>query len=162
MNVIGLLGKKLTVFMAAVLAAYLLASATATQHVANALVSMGIELKPADRLAMTFQDLLGLASSLLPLIALGLLIAFVVAAALLHWPLRNRPRWRLPLYLLAGFTALVMLHVLMNLALGLTPIAIARSPFGIIVQGLAGSVGGLVYARLSDAVFPANPFDPDP
>lgn len=162
MNVISLLGKKFTVFISAVLAAYLLASATATQHVANALVSMGIELGVGDRLAMMLKDLLGMATSLLPMIAMGLLIAFVVVALLMRWPLRGRLRWRLPLYLLAGFTALIAIHVLMNLMLGLTPVAIARTPLGIVVQGLAGAAGGFVYARLGDAVFPVSPFAIDP
>ena len=59
MNVISLLGKKFTVYLAAVLASYLLASVVATQHVANSLVSMGIGLGARDRLSMVFSDLLG-------------------------------------------------------------------------------------------------------
>ena len=158
MNVISLLGKKFAIYLAAVLASYILASAIATQHVANALVSMGIELGAGDRAAMTAADLLGMASSLLPMIAFGLLVAFLVAALLARlWP-GFRPGWRRPLYALAGFTALITIHVAMNLAFGLTPIAVARSGAGLLMQGLAGAVGGYLYVRLGDALFPVSPF----
>ena len=162
MNVISLLGKKFTVYLAAVLASYLLASVVATQHVANALVSMGIGLGARDRLSMVFSDLLGMSLSLLPMIAFGLLFAFLAAALLLRLLPGSRP-WRRPfLYVLAGFTALVTIHVAMNLAFGLTPIAVARTNTGLLMQGMAGAVGGYLYLRLGDAWFPQSPFAIDP
>ena len=59
----------------------------------------------------------------------------------------------------AGAAALVCIHVTLNLALGLTPVAIARSPGGLLVQGLAGAAGGYVYTRLNARVFNRSPFE---
>ena len=61
--------------------------------------------------------------------------------------------------MLAGFTALVAMHVIMNLTFGITPIAIARSAGGLFVQGLAGAVGGVLYISLNDRLFPSSPLE---
>ena len=119
MNVFTMLAKKLGIYLAAVLTAYLLASVTATQHVVASLSSMRIDVGFGDRLAMTARDLAGMAGSLLPLVAFGLLAAFLVTALLCRWLGRRRTL----LYMLAGFTALVAMHVIMNLTFGITPVA---------------------------------------
>ena len=155
MNVIGLLARKLGIYLSAVVATYLLASTAATQHVIARLADMGVHVGLGERIAMTLRDFLGMAGMFLPLIAFGLLIAFLVTALLCIW-LR---RWRTPLYVLAGFTALITLHVVMNLAFGLTPVAIGRTADGLLLQGLAGAVGGLLYVYLNDRVFAASPFE---
>jgi hypothetical protein len=58
-------------------------------------------------------------------------------------------QWRLPLYIIAGATALVCVHLALNLAFSVTPIAVARTPGGILLQGIAGAAGGLTYVLLS-------------
>lgn len=98
----------------------------------------------ADRLAMSLRDIAGMAPMFLPMVAFALLVAFMTAALLGRW-LR---RWRLPLYLLAGATGLVCIHLGLHLAFGITPVAIARSGAGLLVQGIAGGVGGLTYLAL--------------
>ena len=50
---------------------------------------------------------------------------------------------------LAGASALVMIHLALELAFGLTPIAVARTAGGLALQGLAGGMGGLVYLYLA-------------
>jgi hypothetical protein len=155
MNVIGLLARKLGIFLSAVMAAYLLAATAATQHVIARLAEMGVYLDWGERVAMTLRDFAGMSGMFLPLIAFGLLVAFLVTALLCIW----LHRWRTPLYVLAGFTALVTLHVAMNLAVGLTPVAIARTSGGLLLQGLAGAVGGFVYAWLNGRIFPRSPFE---
>lgn len=155
MNVVILLGKKLGIYLSAVLAAYLLASITASQYVVASLDAMGVEVGFADRLSMTLADLAGMAGMFVPIIAFGLLVAFLVTALLCRW----LGQWRTALYVLAGAAALVCIHVTLNLALGLTPVAIARSPGGLLVQGLAGAAGGYVYTRLNARVFNRSPFE---
>ena len=142
---IGLLSRKLAIYLAAVLTAYLLATATASLHVASSLASMGVTVTPADRLSMIAQDLAGMAGMFLPLIAFALLAAFLVTA-LLHYLLR---RARVLLYVLAGAAALLTLHLAMHAALGLTPVAVARSAPGLLLQALAGAAGGFVYVYLN-------------
>lgn len=153
MNVIRMLAKKLGIYLSAVLTAYLLASASATQSVVASLSSMGVPVGLGDRMAMTLGDFIGMAAMFLPLIAFALLIAFLFTALLCRW----LDRWRTPLYLLAGATALVAMHLAMNLAFDLTPVAIARSTGGLLVQGIAGAAGGFVYVRLNSLLFGHSP-----
>ena len=139
------LAGRLVAFLAAVGAAYVLAALTATWSVVGRLEGMGVTVPLTDRAAMSLQDLGGMAGSFLPLVALGLLIALLCAALLARW----LPRWRGPLYFLAGAAALICVHLLMNLALGITPVAIARTGAGLAVQAAAGGAGGLAYLGLA-------------
>ena len=161
MNTVALLSKKLGIYLASVLAAYILAVIGASWHVQGRLASMGVMLDAGERLAMTARDLAGMAGMFLPIIAFGFLVAFLVTALLCRWPRALRASTCLVLYALAGFVALVCIHVTLHLAFGLTPIAVARTAPGLIGQGLAGAVGGLVYRYLNDIVFPRSPFGID-
>ena len=155
MNVFGLLSKKLAIYLAAVATAYLLATVTASLHVASKLADMGVSPDPGARVSMIAHDLAGMAGSFLPLIAAALLVAFLVTALLY----RLLGRARVLLYVLAGAVALLTLHLALHAALGLTPIAIARESSGLLLQALAGAAGGLVYVllnqRLAARVFEA-------
>ena len=143
-STIHFLARRLGAWLLAVAVAYILASVTATQSVIARLTDMGLEVPFDDRLTMTLQDILGMANMFLPMVAFALLVAFMTAALLCRW----LGHWRLPLYALAGATALVMIHVFLNLAFGLTPIAIARTGGGLALQGLAGAAGGVCYILL--------------
>jgi hypothetical protein len=141
---IRFLAKRLAAYLSAVAAAYLLASVTATQAVIASLGGMGVHVGMAERLAMSLRDIPGMAPMFLPMVAFALLIAFMSCALLSRW-LR---RWRLPLYLLAGATGVICIHLGLHLAFGITPVAIARTGAGLLVQGIAGAIGGLVYLAL--------------
>ncbi len=132
-------------FVLAVAATYVLGVISASQHVAASLESMGAEVDFGTRLAMIGHDLGGMATSFLPMIVIGLLVAFAVAALLLRW----LPRYRYLLYTLAGAAAVVTIHLALNAAFDITPVAVARSLGGLLVQGLCGAVGGYVYARFT-------------
>jgi hypothetical protein len=142
--IIRFLGGRLAVYLLAVAIAYLLASATATQAVIASLAGMGLQLGWGDRLDMTLRDLRGMASMFLPMVAFGMLAAFLTAALLCRW----LPRGRAALYALAGAAALVMIHVLLKLAFGITPVAVARTGGGLALQAVAGAVGGVLYWQL--------------
>lgn len=144
-STIRFLAGRLAAFLAAVSIAYLLASITATQSVVASLSGMGIDVGLATRLSMTLKDIKGMAPMLLPLIAFALLFAFMCAALLSRWV----RRWRLPLYLLAGATGLVCIHLGLHLAFGITPVAVARTGGGLLLQGIAGAAGGYGYLALS-------------
>jgi len=143
-SLLHFLARRLGAWLLAVAVAYVLAAVTATQHVVAQLSKMGIGVNLGDRLAMTGQDIVGMASMFLPMVAFALLIAFMTAALLCRW----LSRWRLPLYLLAGATAVVCIHLGLNLAFGITPVAIARSSVGLLLQALAGAAGGFTYLFL--------------
>jgi len=134
--------RKLAAYLLATIVAYLLASITATQSVIARLAEMGVDLNFADRLRMTLQDIAGMAGMFLPMIAAGFLAAFMLTALLCRW-LGRRP---VALYILAGAVALISIHLTLNLAFVITPVAIARTTGGLLIQGIAGAVGAYLYA----------------
>jgi len=142
--IITFLGKRLAAYLLAVAATYLLASITATQAVVSSLAGMGVKVDFSSRVDMTLQDLGGMAGMFLPMVAFALLAAFLVTALLYRW-LR---KWRTPLYILAGAAGLVTIHLALNLAFGITPVAIARSAGGLTLQAIAGAAGGYTYISL--------------
>lgn len=140
---------RLVIYLSAVAVAYVLAAGASTQSVVASLAGMGIDVGFTGRVEMTLRDLLGMAGMFLPMVAFGLLIAFMTAALICrYWS-----RARMPLYLVAGACALVCIHLGLHLAFGITPIAIARSTGGLVVQALAGAAGGAVYVLLSRSRF---------
>jgi hypothetical protein len=143
--IIRFLGARLGIYLVAVTVSYLLAAVLATQSVISSLAGMGLVLSFGERLSMTFRDLGGMAGMFLPMIAFGLLIAFMTTALIC----RYRGQWRTPLYILAGAVALVCVHLGLKLAFGITPVAIARTTPGLLMQALAGAAGGLTYLVLS-------------
>lgn len=138
------LSVRLGIYLAAVAIAYALASLTATQAVVSRLAAMGVSVGWSERLDMSLRDLAGLAPLFLPMVAFALLVAFLGAALLC----RYLPRWPYAVYFVAGASALVMIHLTLELALGLTPIAVARTAGGLAVQGLAGGIGACAYRYL--------------
>lgn len=146
---IRFLALRLVIYLSAVTVSYLLASILATQSVVSNLARMGVGMGFAKRVAMTLQDIEGMAGMFLPMVAFGLLIAFMATALICrYWN-----QWRVPLYILAGAVALVCMHLALNLAFSITPVAAARTAGGLIGQGLAGAAGGLTYVLLSRAQF---------
>lgn len=143
--IIRFLAGRLAIYLAAVAVAYALASVFATQSVVSSLAGMGLVLSFSERLSMTIRDLGGMAGMFLPMVAFGLLIAFMTTALIC----RYKGQWRTPLYILAGAVAVVCVHLALNAAFGVTPIAVARTPSGLLLQALAGAAGGLTYLRLS-------------
>ncbi len=133
--------RKLAAYLLAVIVAYILASITATQSVIAQLAEMGVDVNFADRLSMTLHDIAGMAGMFLPMIAAAFLAAFLVVALLCRWLGRRL----IALYVLAGAVALIGIHLTLNLAVGITPIAIARTMGGLLIQGLAGAVGAYLY-----------------
>ena len=132
-------------FLPAVVVAYLLASILFTQTILATVQSFGLEVSFVQRLAATWHDIVGMASSYLLLLLVTFLIALPVAAGLT----RILPSRRALLFTLAGFIAVVALHVIMKAVLGISGIAVTRTLAGLIGQGLAGALGGYVYQRLS-------------
>jgi hypothetical protein len=137
--------RKLAAYLLAIIVAYLLASITATQSVIARLAEMGVDVNFAERLRMTLHDIAGMAGMFLPMIAFGFLAAFLLTALLCRW-LGKRP---VALYILAGAVALITIHLTLNLAFGITPVAIARTTGGLLIQGVAGAVGGYFYAYIN-------------
>lgn len=131
-------------YLAAVLVTYVAAATAHTQSVMSNLAEMGAPVTLGDRLAASGHDLLGLAPMFLPMVAVALGIAFPVAG----WIIHRLPWWRALGYSLAGGVAVLMIHVLLYQAFGITGIAGARGTLGLTVQALCGALGGLVFRQL--------------
>ena len=144
--IIRFLGIRLAIYLSAVVTTYLMASVMATQSVISSLSGMGVDVSFAERIAMTLHDISGMAGMFLPMIAFGLLIAFMAVGLICHY----WNHWRTPLYIIAGAAALVCVHLALNLAFGITPVAIARTATGLALQAIAGAVGGYTYVYLSE------------
>jgi prepilin signal peptidase PulO-like enzyme (type II secretory pathway) len=131
-------------FVPAVLVTYVLASIMVTQAALASVAALGLEIGLDIRLQTTLQDLLGMTASYLPLIAVAFALGLPVAARL------SRPfaGSRALLFAVAGFTAIIALHVIMKTVLGISAIGATRTLPGLLGQGLAGAVGGLCYAAL--------------
>ena len=132
-------------YLLSISVAYVLGSIFATQFTLSNLSDFSFQISLSDRLFATGQDIISLAGSYLPLIALTLFISFVFASFLNRFGVLTR------FYLLAvaGFFALICLHLTMKAVLGLTAIAATRTIAGLFSQGLAGAIGGICYAYLS-------------
>lgn len=131
-------------FLVSVLVTYGCAVIAHTQTVMSNLAQLGAPVTVGDRLSATGHDLLGMAGSLLPMVAVALAIAFPVAA----WIIRRWPWWRAVGYSLAGGVAVLMIHVLLYQAFGVTGVAGARGTAGLTLQALCGAFGGLVFRQL--------------
>ncbi len=141
----GAFGRALLAFLLAVLCTYLAAAVLSTQSVMSSLTDMGVEISLAVRMSTTLSDLLGMYSTFVPLLAVALLLGFSVAGGLVRW----QPGWRSFGFPLAGFLAVIVMHLLMREVLELTPVAAARNLLGLLLQGLAGALGGYVYVLVN-------------
>jgi hypothetical protein len=133
-------------YAAAAAVTLVLASAFHTHMVISALNAAGAAIPLDKRLAMTANDLVGLAPQLGLVIAIGLAIAFPVAAGL-----RRVLRPLAPIaYPLAGAAAIAAALVAMGMAYdGITPIAGARTGLGFTLLCFAGAIGGGVFSAIA-------------
>lgn len=136
---------KLTLhFIVACLATFVLASIAHSQFVLAELIRVGVEVSLDDRISMTLSDLLGLLPGYGAIIALSLLLGFLIMQAVSKW-LMPLPDYR---FIIGGFLAICCALLAMYPIFNVTLIAGARSEAGILVQAVAGAVGGLVFMLL--------------
>jgi hypothetical protein len=136
----------LLAFALALIATYLVACIAATQGALAALPAL-VQPIPMDvRLQTTLADLGGMAARFTPLLALALLAGFAIAATVIRW----LPGLRTLGYVMAGFTALIAMHMIMKSTFNnIDAVAATRTVPGLLTQGLAGACGGWVFAGLS-------------
>lgn len=134
----------LLAFLAAVICTSLLGSIVSSQFVMAGLSGLGVDIPVADRLRMTVQDF-GILPALSTAVAAAFLPAFVVAG-LAGRRFGGRRAW----FTAAGGAALVAELAIMQAVLGLMPVAGARSAAGLGALGVAGALGGLTFALLTE------------
>lgn len=137
--------RKSLTFFAAVLATYVVATVLASNSALSSISALGLPIRFGQRISVIAHDLAGMATSLLPLIVIGFLVAFLVTALLTRW----WPNIRVVLYVISGALAVIGIHTALNLAFDITPVAAARTTGGLLMQGVAGAAGGYLFARFS-------------
>jgi len=139
------MAKTLGSYVAAVLIAYIFGALFISQGNIAAVTSLGFDVSMAQRLDAMAHDITNMTDIYLPLVAISLLLGLPVAFAIV----RKNPHLRTLGYVLAGFVALLAMHVIMKAVLGLSGIAPTRSLWGLLAQGIAGGIGGYLFCRLS-------------
>lgn len=135
-NVVGL--------VAATLTTSVVGSVFSTQSVISSLRSLDVEVPLATRLSMTVDDL-AILPSMAPLVAICFVVGFIVAPLCIRYIGGNRTAW----HVVAGAVALITTLLVMKAVLLITAIAGTRSVFGLLSFGLAGAIGGWVYAKIT-------------
>ena len=135
-------------YIAAAVVTVVLASAFFTQRVIAEQTAIGIEYTPAQQSETYLMNLAGLAPSYGLMLAIALLIGFVVAFGVKQLAKPLAP----VAYPVAGaaavLTAIYLIETLMAKG-GAGAIGGARDALGLALQGLAGAVGGVVFALLT-------------
>ncbi len=135
-------------FIAAWLATFVLASLAHSQMVLNELQALGINISAGLRFESSLNDMLGLAPAYGAVILIALLLGFSVTGFLFKRAAKQNKTLSFWLYPISGFVAILVVHILMHPLLDITLIAGARTTLGLILQCLAGLVGGLIFVKL--------------
>ncbi len=148
---------KLRFFLACLLGAFvtaILGTLMSTHRVIEGSVALSdtyaAKMTFGTRLSMMGQDILGLG----PILLILVLIAFLVAMGLAIILSRRFTRLALPIFLTAGFVAMLVLFRLLKFAtFNVDIVAGTRDITGYILMGLAGMVGAfIVYRRYRKSI----------
>ena len=129
-----------TAYTLGVLVAYLLGSVIGTQMILYSVSTMALEVTLNARLGSTMNDLVGLSASLLPMMAVSLVVPWLAC----DFMTRRHPHLRSPLlYGLTAAFAIAILHIALSQIFGMDVFAPARTLAGLLGQCLAGAIGGV-------------------
>lgn len=135
---------KITALLFSVIGTYIAAVILVSQLNIAQVIDLGFPVSIGQRFAAAGRDLVGMSSTYLVLITIGLLIAFLFTSLLLMRFI-NKPAILFPL---AGFVGLISIHLILNYVFGVAGIAPTRTIIGLCSQGLAGILGGYIYYRM--------------
>jgi hypothetical protein len=137
--------RNLCSFFAAVIAAYVLGAIFISQGNIASVIAMDFDVSLAQRFDAALHDVTHMTNIYLPVIAVSYLIAMPVATFLIKYA----PHQRMILYIAAGATGLVAIHVILKMLLGFSGIAATRTIVGMLAQAIAGGVGGYLFHVIS-------------
>lgn len=137
--------KVILAYFPAVIGAYVLGSVLATGVNLMRVESFGVPVTSRDRFDAIGHDLVGMAPTYLPCIAIVFLLAMPLGVLIG----RYLDRWRFVAYGVSGAAALVALHLAARAALGFDALASVREPHGLLLQGVAGWCGAYLFYLFS-------------
>ena len=115
-----------------------------SQLVITALMDVGAEVSVQERLAMTLDDF-AILTTLLPVMAVCFLVGFIVASLCVRFIGGKPAFW----FIAAGASSIVCTLLLMSWVMNLMPVAGARTTVGLVLIGLCGAMGGLLFSSLT-------------
>lgn len=130
---------------AGILVAFLTGSILGTQVVLASVQSMGLEVSWPARIEATRADLLGLNATLLPVMALALVVGWGLYDVIMT-RMRRGPGPHG--YALIGAMCIFALHPILVAILDVDVFAATRSWFGLLTQAIAGAFGGWCCGRV--------------
>jgi MFS family permease len=133
--------KKKRAFIFGTLITYLIAVPCVSLFNIASIVDLGYPVPFASRIGTVAHDIPGMVSLYMPIIAVALLIGWLFTGLLLTRFIQRTAF----IYALAGFTALVAVHMILHALLGLSGIAATRTLAGLLAQGVAGGFGGWAF-----------------
>jgi hypothetical protein len=137
--------KILKAYFPAVLVTYVVAVVFGTLTVLYSLADLGLPVTSHVVFNALWHDLIGMIGSYLPLLGLSLGVCWLTVFAGGRWTQANQGVF----LVLAGFSAVILVHLLIESVVGVVAMAPARTVVGLLLQGLAGALGGVVLRLLS-------------
>ena len=128
-----------------ILVAFMVGSVIGTQIVLRSVEEMGLAVSWGMRLSSSWNDIVGLSASLLPLMAIALAPAWLLLAWLDRHSMLNI---NAVICAVCGALCVGLLHPILNMAFGVDVFAPARSWAGLLWQAAAGALGGWAMASL--------------
>ncbi len=139
------MARRVTAFILAFVTTYVLATVAIAQANLGYLSGLGRDIGFAERLGYIGHDVVGMAGMFAPIVLVTLLVAYAVVALIAS----RAPALRLAGYVIGGFTGMVAVYLVLQAVFGMNAVWATASAFGLTVQGLAGAVGGYVFARVN-------------
>lgn len=137
--------RRILAFIAAILVTEVTIALVNAHSVMGRLAELGVEIPLGRRLATYGEDVLGLAGTFVPVLALGFGIAFTVAWATERWLL---PGWRRIGYPLAGLVCMAVVLWGLGQIFLTHPVPATRSLGGYLAILACGAAGGAVFLLL--------------
>lgn len=144
--------KYLLAFVLAVFLASVLASVFSSQFVIAGLERSGFEIPLSTRLSMSLRDL-GILQALLIAVTACFLVGFLIAEFVAKRVSGGRPFW----FAAAGASAIVSMLLLVEFVLGGMLVGGARTGLGLSFQGMAGALGGWLFATMTNRMTVTKP-----
>ena len=138
--------KTMAIFLSTIMLITIATSIVSSQLVIVDIQSFGLEMTFIDRLSMTLKDILGLGPILSMIIGTSFLIAIIIAKIAHQFIGGNRDIW----YISAGLSSVPLTLLIIKYILGITLLAAARTPLGMLLVACCSAVGGWLFAYLTN------------
>lgn len=125
-------------FLVAVILTYVFGAIFISQGNLAQVAALGLDVDMGTRVQAAIHDVTHMTQLYLPILAVALLIGLSVARLVMIY----LPDLRMIGFTLAGFVALIAVHVIIEAVVGVSGIAPTRFLDGLLLQGLAGAIGG--------------------